>query len=89
MTTLCDRLGMDPLEFRRKNHAADDQTSTQGYSSKHLLECYDKMMELSGLPAAGPLPVRASWALTGPGAAAWAWPARPGEVEVGPLHTLW
>jgi xanthine dehydrogenase YagR molybdenum-binding subunit len=55
---ICDRLGMDPLEFRRKNHAADNQTSPQGYSSKHLLECYDKVMELSGLPKEGPLPAK-------------------------------
>jgi xanthine dehydrogenase YagR molybdenum-binding subunit len=63
---LCDRLGIDPLEFRGKNHAPDDQTSTQGYSSKHLLECYDKVMEMSNLPVAGPLPRKGAGGGRGP-----------------------
>ncbi len=53
---LCAKLGMDPLEFRRKNHAHKDQVSGQEYSSKHLLECYAAAAGQLGLNPAGPLP---------------------------------
>jgi xanthine dehydrogenase YagR molybdenum-binding subunit len=45
---LCEKLGMDSLKFRRKNHADKDPTSGQEYTSKHLLACYDKALELMG-----------------------------------------
>ncbi|HEX9990254.1 MAG TPA: xanthine dehydrogenase family protein molybdopterin-binding subunit [Chloroflexia bacterium] len=57
---LCEKLGMDPLEFRRKNHAAKDQTSGQEYTSKHLLECYDKAAEMLSLDGKAPLPKKES-----------------------------
>ena len=41
-------LDMDPLEFRRKNHADVDQVSGLPYSSKQLLACYDRAAELAG-----------------------------------------
>jgi xanthine dehydrogenase YagR molybdenum-binding subunit len=62
---LSDRLGIDPLEFRRINYVAEDQTSPQGYSSKYLLECYDKVMELTGRSSDEKLPRRG--AMTGSG----------------------
>ena len=37
---LCDRLGMDPLEFRRKNYSQVDPSTGRGFSSKYLLELY-------------------------------------------------
>jgi xanthine dehydrogenase YagR molybdenum-binding subunit len=61
---LCEQLGMDPVEFRRKNHVDTDQTGDQGYSSKHLLACYDKVLELAGvdqMPAGGELPADGPW----------------------------
>jgi len=61
---LCEKLGMDPLEFRRKNHVDVDQASNLEYSSKHLLACYDKAFELAGLqalPAKGALPADGPW----------------------------
>lgn len=53
---LCDKLGMDPVDFRKKNHAPDDQTSDQQYSSKHLLESYDRALELMGMDSKAELP---------------------------------
>ncbi len=38
MDELAAKLDLDPLEFRRKNHA--DATDERPYSSKNLLECY-------------------------------------------------
>lgn len=51
---LCDKLGMDPLLFRRKNHADKDLAAKSEYSSKHLLACYDKVLELAEIEALPP-----------------------------------
>lgn len=59
---LCDKLGMDPVQFRRKNHAEKDQASGSEYTLKPLLACYDKTLELAALEA---LPAKQS--LTGNG----------------------
>lgn len=40
MEALADRLGLDPLEFRVRNHAGEDPVQQRPYSSKHLLEAY-------------------------------------------------
>jgi CO/xanthine dehydrogenase Mo-binding subunit len=37
---LATKLGMDPLELRRKNHADDDPADGRPFSGKNLLECY-------------------------------------------------
>jgi xanthine dehydrogenase YagR molybdenum-binding subunit len=37
---LANRLELDPLELRRRNHAAHDPGSGQPYSGENLLECY-------------------------------------------------
>src|SRR5207245_9726593 len=37
---LADRLGMDPLDVRLRNHADEDQVLGRPYSSKHLREAY-------------------------------------------------
>jgi xanthine dehydrogenase YagR molybdenum-binding subunit len=42
------RLGLDPLELRRRNHVDVDQRSGLPYSSKQLLHCYDRAAELAG-----------------------------------------
>jgi xanthine dehydrogenase YagR molybdenum-binding subunit len=41
-------LGFDPLEFRRRNHVDFDQASGEPYSSKALLDCYERVAELAG-----------------------------------------
>ncbi|MBN2433491.1 MAG: xanthine dehydrogenase family protein molybdopterin-binding subunit [Acidobacteria bacterium] len=38
---VAEKLAMDPLEFRRKNHATIDQVMNLPYTSKKLLEAYD------------------------------------------------
>jgi xanthine dehydrogenase YagR molybdenum-binding subunit len=42
LDTLAEKIGMDPLDFRKKNHADIDQTNGMPYTSKRLLECYEK-----------------------------------------------
>jgi xanthine dehydrogenase YagR molybdenum-binding subunit len=37
---LAAKLDLDPLELRRRNHAAEDEVDGRPYSSKNLLECY-------------------------------------------------
>ena len=76
---LSEKLGISSMEFRRKNHADTDQTSSEDYTSKHLLECYDKALEQIGLqtfPHASLSPPMA------PGSAASASPARSGAEVV-------
>lgn len=41
-------LGFDPLEFRRRNEPNVDPTSGKEFSSRHLLECYEKGAEKFG-----------------------------------------
>lgn len=48
MDELAHKLGMDPIEFRKKNYAETDQEQNKPWSSKHLLECYDEGMKLIG-----------------------------------------
>ena len=47
MDELAAALELDPLELRRLNHVDRDQTSSLPYSSKRLLECYDRAAELA------------------------------------------
>ena len=55
---LCEKLEIDPLDYRKMNYAPIDQGTGQEYSSKHLLESYDRAMELLGMPANSKLPKR-------------------------------
>ncbi len=45
MDALARRLGMDPLELRRRNYAASDQDKGRRYSAKHLDRCYTEGAE--------------------------------------------
>ena len=40
MDVLASKLGMDPLELRRKNYADTDPSGEKPFSSKNLMECY-------------------------------------------------
>lgn len=40
MDALAHELGIDPLELRRRNYAANDQAKNRPYSDKRLDECY-------------------------------------------------
>src|SRR6185312_9610237 len=42
---LSARLELDPLELRRRNHADNDLADGRPFSSKKLLECYDRADE--------------------------------------------
>jgi CO/xanthine dehydrogenase Mo-binding subunit len=42
---LATRLELDPLELRRRNHADNDLADGRPYSSKNLLECYNRADE--------------------------------------------
>jgi xanthine dehydrogenase YagR molybdenum-binding subunit len=42
---LAGRLELDPLELRRRNHADHDLADGRPFSSKKLLECYDRAEE--------------------------------------------
>jgi len=45
---LAERVGVDPLELRRRNHTENDPTNGRPYTSKRLLESYDKAARLAG-----------------------------------------
>ena len=45
---LAEKIGIDPLELRRLNHSENDPESGKPYTSKRLLECYDRAAELAG-----------------------------------------
>ncbi len=40
LDVLAARLGLDPLELRRRNHTGEDPADGRAYSGKNLLECY-------------------------------------------------
>jgi CO/xanthine dehydrogenase Mo-binding subunit len=40
MDVLASKLGIDPLELRRKNYADSDPSGEKPFSSKNLMECY-------------------------------------------------
>lgn len=50
---LAGRLGIDPLELRRRNYADEDPVSGRPYSAKHLDECYRLGAERIGWPGPG------------------------------------
>ncbi len=45
---LAEQVGIDPLELRRRNHSQRDPEDDREYTSKRLLECYDRAAELAG-----------------------------------------
>jgi len=48
MDELAYKLDMDPIEFRKRNHAEMDQEQNKPWSSKHVMECYEAGMERIG-----------------------------------------
>jgi xanthine dehydrogenase YagR molybdenum-binding subunit len=45
---LAAKLAMDPVELRRRNHAGSSPQNGKPFSSKHLLECYERGAERFG-----------------------------------------
>ncbi len=45
MDELAERLGMDPVDLRKKNEPASDQTTGHEWSGRRAIECYDRVAE--------------------------------------------
>ena len=76
MEALADRLSIDPLELRARNHAAEDQVQQRPYSSKHLLEAYQigaRSIGWSKRSATPAEPVRSGGVRRGMGMASQLW----------------
>jgi xanthine dehydrogenase YagR molybdenum-binding subunit len=56
MDELAYELGVDPLEFRLKNYAEEDQSRNKPFSSKELRECYRQGAEKFGWARRNPEP---------------------------------
>lgn len=56
MDELAEKLGMDPVDLRRRNHTAANQQLNKPFSNKHLLECYDRGAERFGWARRNPKP---------------------------------
>ena len=74
MDELAAKLGLDPLELRRRNYAHSDRVDGRPFSSKNLAECY-RRAEPHGRAA-----TPSARARTAPGSTASAWRARSGTA---------
>jgi xanthine dehydrogenase YagR molybdenum-binding subunit len=83
---LAERLGLDPLELLRRNHADVDGETGRRYSSKHLLECYTRGAERFGWErrTAAPRSMRENGEYVGWGVATATYPAlrAPAEARI-------
>ncbi|MBC8138127.1 MAG: xanthine dehydrogenase family protein molybdopterin-binding subunit, partial [Fibrella sp.] len=86
MDEIAEKLGMDPLAFRLRNHADTDPDSGKPWSSKHLKECYMRAAEMIGWAKRNPKPrtMREGRYLVGYGMATTIYPAghNPANVRV-------
>ncbi len=53
---LAEKLHIDPVELRRRNHASVDPDNGKPFSSNHLLECYTRGSERFGWSKRNPKP---------------------------------
>lgn len=53
---LAEKIGIDPVDLRRRNHAEIHPHLGKPFSSKHLLECYDRGAERFGWSQRNPTP---------------------------------
>ncbi|WP_207461184.1 xanthine dehydrogenase family protein molybdopterin-binding subunit [Azospirillum sp. SYSU D00513] len=77
MDELAARLGIDPIELRRINDTQTDPTNGQTFSSRHLMDCFDRGAERFGWSRRDPRPGSMSngdW-LVGLGCASAAYPS--------------
>lgn len=80
---MAEKLGMDPLAFRLRNHADVDPDSGKPWSSKHLKECYARAAELIGWAKRNPRPgsMREGRYRIGYGMATTIYPAKQNPAE--------
>ncbi|MDZ5459341.1 xanthine dehydrogenase family protein molybdopterin-binding subunit [Azohydromonas lata] len=78
MDELAHQAGLDPLEFRRRNHSDFDAGQQLPYSSKSLLACYDQGAQAFGWSQRNPKPraTRRGDVLVGYGMATATYPAK-------------
>ena len=78
--------GLDPLEVLRRNHTSNDPSSGLPFSSKHVLECYERGAEAFGWSARArePRAMREDGELVGYGVATAVYPAMrsPAQARV-------
>jgi xanthine dehydrogenase YagR molybdenum-binding subunit len=82
MDELAQKLGMDPIEFRRINDTMNSPIGNRPYSSRSLMTCYDQAAEAFGWKARNPQPGSTSdgdW-LVGYGCATAVYPTRVGPA---------
>ncbi len=84
MDELAERLGMDPVELRRRNEAECDLQENKPWSSRHLLECFERGAALFGWAhrEGRPGSMRSGRKRLGWGMATAAYPARRSEASV-------
>ena len=56
MDELAERLGLDPIELRRRNEPGVDPTSGKPFSTRRMLDCYDEGARRFGWPDRLPVP---------------------------------
>ena len=97
MDEMADKLGMDPLAFRKLNVADTDESQKLPWSSNHLQECIDKAAERFGWSKRDPKPgsMKDGTEIIGYGMAACNWDAyrTPAEAQVtlradGTVHAI-
>jgi xanthine dehydrogenase YagR molybdenum-binding subunit len=83
MDEMAQAAGVDPLEFRRRNHAEHDEDRKMPFSSKSLLACYDEGAQRFGWSRRNPQPgsMRDGPARIGWGMASATYPAKRMAAE--------
>lgn len=84
MDELAEALRMDPIELRRRNFAATDESEKRGWSSNRLLDCYAVVEERFGWKrrVRDPMAMREGHEYIGWGFAAAAWESSRAKAEV-------
>jgi xanthine dehydrogenase YagR molybdenum-binding subunit len=86
MDEMADKIGMDPLQFRKLNVSERDESQNLPWSSNHLQECIDQAAERFGWSKRNPKPgsMKEGTEIIGYGMAACNWDAyrTPAEAQV-------
>jgi xanthine dehydrogenase YagR molybdenum-binding subunit len=86
MDEMADKIGMDPLQFRKLNVSERDESQNLPWSSNHLQECIDQAAERFGWSKRNPKPgsMKDGTEIIGYGMAACNWDAyrTPAEAQV-------